>query len=89
MLHHPSLQGRRLALVGPVVSCFQFLEDHDIDRFGVIIADSHRKLVGRQPDKLHIVVMPGVLDLWKDPNAHLLRTAVALLHRQGATVEWA
>lgn len=89
MLNHPSIQGRRLALVGPTGTCFRFLDAHAIDHHGVIIADSPRKLVGHQPEEIHIVVMAGVLDLWVDPNAHLLRTEIALLQNKGATVEWA
>lgn len=85
MRNHPSIQGRTLVLVGPVGVCNDFLEAHDIDRSGVIIADSYRMLVGHSHEELHIIVMRGVLH-WRDP---LLRTGIMLLHAQGATVEWA
>lgn len=88
MMHHPSIRGRQLVLVGAQLACRTFAHTNGIDPNGVILVDHPRYLIGRTPEDIHIVVMSHVLD-WSDPNAQFLRTALAFLQRKGATLEWA
>lgn len=87
MIDHPSIQGRRIIVVGDFSEAQAWVERHNVDVNRVIFTNAARH-IGLSPRDIHIVVMPGVRD-WRDPYYFMLRTELGYLHSKGATLEWA
>jgi hypothetical protein len=87
-VHHPSLQGRRLVLLGSYNEASAWAERTDIDVAGVMIATTARQIVNLPAREIHIVVLPSVRN-WRNPYYFMLRTELNFMHAKGATVEWA
>lgn len=88
MVHHPSLQSRRIVLVGTYDEARDWANAAHIDVDHIFIAESARQLIGVDPTTLHVVVLPSACD-WRNPHFFVLRTELNYLHAKGATLEWA
>lgn len=88
MVHHPSLQSRRLVIVGSYNEACGWAEREHIDVAGIVVTATARQITGLPPHEIHIVVMPSVRD-WRNPYHFMLRTELNFMHAKGATLEWA
>lgn len=88
MLGHPAIQNRQVVLVGSYNESRAWAYRHHIDVDHVLIADNARRIVGLDPQAIHLVVMPSARN-WRNPNYFMLRTELHYMHAKGATLEWA